>query len=141
MEEISVVENHSEKEKNNEKFFRKRIYHNTRLDNAFKFQEKILWHGKVTAPVITLLSFLGGFLGVFGLIGLISYWVVYFKNKEKLEKIEEELFVAKKRFNMDGDISDLKCIWFKYGPMISYVISILTAIFYTLMFMLSHGED
>jgi len=71
----------------------KRVYHAPRLDAAFDMQESILKHGKTTAPVITLLSFIGGPLGVLGIIGLIGYWVVLFQNKDELEKLEKELYL------------------------------------------------
>ena len=103
-----------------------RVYFAPRLDAAFLAQEKIAKHGKSTVLVITLLSFIGGAFGILGVIGLISYWITYYKNKEKIEIIEKELLVKKMEDGLVHDISDMRSIWFRFGPAIAYVLSILT---------------
>ena len=103
-----------------------RVYFAPRLDSAFLAQAKIVKHGKSTALIITLLSFLGGALGILGVIGLISYWVTFYKNKEKLENIEKQLFSKHREDGLSHDISDMRNIWFRFGPAIAYALSILT---------------
>jgi hypothetical protein len=107
----------------------KRVYHAPRLDSAFDFQEQVVKHGKTTAPIVTLLSFIGGPLGVLGVIGLIGYWVVAFQNKDELETLEKQLYLLNKENSLDHDISDMKCFWLKFGPAVSYVTSILAVVF------------
>ncbi len=110
----------------------KRVYHAPRLDAAFDMQESNFKHGKITAPIVTLLSFLGGPLGILGVIGLIGYWVVLFQNKDELEKLEKQLYLMNKENGLEHDISDMKCFWLKFGPAVSYITSILGVMFIVL---------
>ena len=103
-----------------------RVYFAPRLDAAFDAQAKIAKHGKSTVIIITVLSFAGGALGLFGIIGLIAYWATFYKNKGKIEEIEKELYSKNKEDGLVHDISEMRNMWLRFGPAISYALSIFT---------------
>jgi len=71
---------------------KKRVYHAPRLDDALEYQKKVKKHGKIIAPIITLLGLvlIKMPFGALAVIGLIAYWVAVMNHSSKLEKIEKE---------------------------------------------------
>lgn len=114
-----------------------------RLSSAIDFQESIVTHGKITAPIVVALLFavgyydlfnydlfrkMGGWVSIFGLIGLAAYWFVYVVNKDKIESLEKSLTIENSGNNQASDISNIYATWLKFGAPISFLLAILSSL-------------
>lgn len=119
-----------------------RVYHAPRLDDAFNAQDRLKTNGKYTAPILTVLCFAGGPVGALAVIGLIAYWISFINNKNSLEKAEMELHRDSLVHGLRGDITSFQCFWFKYGPPIAYLFSIVAVVYlvvkWVLVYMWNH---
>jgi hypothetical protein len=135
MEENNIETNESESS------LSERKYSAPRLDKAFNAQKNIVKYGKYITVIPVVVYFIDPGLAIFLIIGLIGYWFTYYKNKEDLESTEIELYRESKEDGLNHDISDMKLLWFKFGPVIAFITSIGAFIWYILKFIYNNSQN